>query len=822
MIGRAGLHGRRVKAISVWLFLSSLAGLNAAPAVGLFSGVSAHNITATPNLRREVVFTATGQALAALGQGMAHGEKDGETVVTTKDGFGLEFAKDLAPGRYSLEVRSVAPNVGSDSLWVAVDGKQLDQSFGLPTGKLDNRSLVLTVTGSGKHAFRLTLREKPGCAIAGVTLYGMASKPPVAELRSELRGQHPRLLLTRDSLPGLQARLTDARVQRFYVLAPALTRKPPAYKPGARNGGGFRRLPAYALSQLLAPQPEKLQGMLSWLETATTYTDCGVDLDAEYFMEGVALAYDWLYDQIPPPLRARVRDTIARQGRLVYEASLAGRSGGGHHFQQNHYWYSHLSLALAAGAVHGEVPEASQWLAWAWDRYERIPLTFSPDGSFHEGPGYWSFSMPALYLYTDLYEWCTGRRIPAGDDGLAGQGEFRWHHQYPGLQHTAALEDTTAGKGSVPIETLLWETKRFKAPGPMGIAHRLRREPDSNAWNFLWLDENVPAADVRQTVPRSRYYQDVETAFARTSWDDDASYVAFVSRPLGGHRWSEFCDKFKLGGTGHNHPEQNHFILFGRGEVLAGDTGYTYKKQTRDHNTVLVDGKGQYGDGEMWPNPKPGRAHITRFVTRDDVTIVTGDATSAYPPELGLTQFERTLVLAGPDLAVVNDRLTANQPRTFSWLLHHYGQSSRDGGEWRIVRNQAQLGVVPLLPRRLAAQETVYRPSYIHPTRSVAPAEPDVHLLELKTEPSRETSFLVPLLIARAGEKLPAAVDVSNPTCEAVRVGDTVVAFNRGKGRMRVELPWGENVETEAACLVARMKGATREIVQAPAETVKH
>ncbi len=168
--GRAGLHRGRMKAVSLWLFLSSLSGLNAASAVGLFSGVSADNITATPNLRREVVFTAAGQALAALGQGMASGEKEGEKVVMAKDGFWIEFAQNLVPGRYNLEVRSVAPNAGSDSLWVSVDGKQLKQSIGLPTGKLDNRSQVLTVTGSGEHAIRLTLREKPGCAIAGVTL----------------------------------------------------------------------------------------------------------------------------------------------------------------------------------------------------------------------------------------------------------------------------------------------------------------------------------------------------------------------------------------------------------------------------------------------------------------------------------------------------------------------------------------------------------------------------------------------------------------------------------------------------------------------------
>ena len=314
----------------------------------------------------------------------------------------------------------------------------------------------------------------------------------------------------------------------------------------------------------------------------------------------------------------------------------------------------------------------------------------------------------------------------------------------------------------------------------------------------------------------------METVFARTSWDDDASYVALVSRPLGGHVWSELCEKFGLSGTAHNHPEQNHFVLFGRGEVLAGDPGYTYDKQTRDHNTVLVDGKGQYGDGEMWPKPTPGRAHITQFTTQDDVTIIAADATSAYSAELGLAQFERTLVLAGRDLVVVGDRLAANQPRKFSWLLHHYGKCSRDGDGWRIVRNRAQLGVVPLLPQELTAEEMTYRPPYIHPTVNMTPKEPDVNLLELKAPAVKHTSFLVALLVGQAGDKLAAVDDESNHTCEAVRSGDTVVAFNRGKGPMTVTTPWGEKLESDAACLVARLRGSTRQVVQTPAKPPKN
>jgi hypothetical protein len=544
----------------------------------------------------------------------------------------------------------------------------------------------------------------------------------------------------------------------------------------------------------------------------------GVDLDAEYFMEGLALTYDWLYNEIPQDLRARVRDTLARQCRTVYEASVAGRTGGGLSFQQNHYWFAHLSMALSAAAIHGEVRDAEQWLAWAWDRYERIALSFSPDGAFHEGPAYWDYSMPTLYLYTDLYEWCTGLRIPAGDDGLAGQAEFRSHHVYPGLAHSAALEDSKVSIGRPPTRLLLWEAKRFKDPVAMGIADLLNRGPSSDRFNLLWLDETLRSREPREAVPLARYYPDVETVFARTAPDDDATYVAFVSRPLGGHKWAELCSRFGLGGTGHNHPEQNHFILFGRGEVLAGDQGYTYEKLTRNHNTVLVDGKGQYGDGQMWPGPTPGRSRITDFVTEGDVTMMMGDAASAYPEELGLTRFERTLVLAGRDVVVVCDRLAADQPRTFSWLLHHWGEVAESDRRWTIVRGDAQLGVVPVLPADIEGETSTYRPQFVHPTRDHTPEEADVNLLELRAGPTTAATFLVPLLVGDAGGAVPEVQNVSTDTCDAIRVGDTVVAFNGGQAKMTVQLPWGETLETEAKAAVARVKGDAQQIVTVPSE----
>ncbi|MGD9494714.1 MAG: DUF4962 domain-containing protein [Armatimonadota bacterium] len=785
--------------------------------LGPFSGVDYERLLETPILGSEALLSLSAAELAEHGQGMTVEQRDGEPVMVTGEGFFLEFTLDLQPGMYSLRLECSAPGSGSDSLWLVVDGERQAQPILPPVGPIAERSGGFGITEGGAHKVRLELREAPGATIRRLSLRRNTLVIPQEPMLAELAGQHPRLYFTADDIPAMRARLQDPRVRRYYEPASVLTRTPPAFDPNGRNGGAFRSLPNTALSYVLEPTPEKLAGIITWLEMATTYPHCGVDLDAEYFMEGVALTYDWLYHDLPPDLRARLRDTIVRQVTEVYNASLVGHAGGQLNFQQNHYWYSHLALILGAAAVYGEVPEAREWLAWGWDRAERIFLTFSSDGAFHEGPAYWDFSMPTLYMLVDLYERCTGLTVPWADAGLRGQAVFRFHHMYPGMRHSATLEDTTVPGGRPPVRLLLWEAKRFEDPVAQGIADLLNPGPAGIAFNFLWLDEGVPPGDPRADVPTAQYYPDVETAFARTSWADDATWVALVSRPLGGHFWAEMCERYGLSGTGHNHPEQGHFMIFGRGEVLAHDPGYTYEKKTRNHNTILVDGQGQYGDGEMWPGPKPGRASMTGFVSEGPVTIMAADPCSAYPPELGLTRFERTLALAGEELVVVCDRLAAEQPRTFSWLLHHIGEVEAAGNACRITRRGAQLSLVALQPAQLALKTERYLPQYVHPTRDHTPDEDaEIGLVALEAGPVAQTTFLVPMVIGAAGDALPPIEAIGGEGWDGVRVGETVVAFRGDGAEMVVPLPWGETHTTGARAVVAMVRDGERLTVELP------
>ena len=167
---------------------------------------------------------------------------------------------------------------------------------------------------------------------------------------------------------------------------------------------------------------------------------------------------------------------------------------------------------------------------------------------------------------------------------------------------------------------------------------------------------------------------------------------------------------------------------------------------------------------------------------------------------------------------VVHDRLAADQPRAFSWLLHHIGEIEATDRACTIVRGGAQLSLEPLQPAQFTLSSERYLPQYVHPTRDLTPAQDaEIGLVELTTEPVTETTFLVPLVIGAAGDAVPAVEAIGDASFEGVRMGETVVAFRRDGAEMTVPLPWGGTQTTTARTLVATVRDGQRLVVELPA-----
>lgn len=697
------------------------------------AAVTIDTLMDTPIVRLEPAAKAEGEALAALGSGLVVAELDGKPGARWEaEDAAVTMRQTMRAGKWRLRVFCIAPNGGTDSFWVSLDGEQQSAPMSLPTTVAKWAEFGFTIGTTGEHEVKLTLREDPGATMGALELGRVSTVPDEPPIRPEFAQQRPRLYLTPEMVAGLADRA--AACAASYKPAGAPSEKLRDYETSG-DTGWVRSLPNGALAYLLNHDPTYLARVKAQVLNAVSFphwanpksgrmTD--VDLDAEYAMEGVALCYDWLYSEWTDEERALIRDRIALACDRIFAASLGGRTGGGHDYQQNHFWFPHYALALGAAAVYGEVPEAEEWLAWSWDRMERVLVTLSPDGGFHEHAAYWDFSMTPLFQWIDLYESLTGRHIPTGDDFLAKTAYYRFNGVFPGWQKSAALGDADKLMGPGVLTNYMWLAKRYNDPVVWGMVDLIGK-PGGSVWNLLYADPAAPRKDPRAELPVARRFDDIEMVFARTDWTPEATMVAFICRPMGGKLWWDIAHRYGLNAVGHNHPDANHFVLFGRGEVLCVDPGYTYTKLTREHNTVLVDGQGQYGDGEMWPRMNDGWGEIQEFRSDNGVTYVRGNATRQYKPELGLTRFVRELTLQDRDHVVIADELAAKEPRTFTWLLHHEGEMQQLGpDEFAMTKGKAKLGIRVSCEQPHRARLGTFEPNYEHPQRSVRPKDAPV------------------------------------------------------------------------------------------------
>ena len=94
-----------------------------------------------------------------------------------------------------------------------------------------------------------------------------------------------------------------------------------------------------------------------------------------------------------------------------------------------------------------------------------------------------------------------------------------------------------------------------------------------------------------------------------------------------------------------------------------------------EHNTLLVDGKGQGNEGghDAWAGMDPAQLDRIRITSASFTKTgfdITGEAAAAYAPSLGLTRFTRHIVLAKPGTLTVTDSVESSIPHRFAEVLH--------------------------------------------------------------------------------------------------------------------------------------------------------
>ena len=201
-----------------------------------------------------------------------------------------------------------------------------------------------------------------------------------------------------------------------------------------------------------------------------------------------------------------------------------------------------------------------------------------------------------------------------------------------------------------------------------------------------------------ETRPTLHHFEDMGIVSARSGWSGDESLVVFKCGPFIGHN---AMGKFSYDpGGGHVHPDANHFVLFGGGQWLIRDDGY-HPKWTGDHNTLLVNGRGQLGEGAEWFRGSEALAQkslpkVVRVVSTAGIDQIAGDATEAYPKNLGLRRFIRYVVFVKPDVLLVADDILLDKPLPLELRFHPEQQAEHLGTAFVAKGTKAVLRIEPL------------------------------------------------------------------------------------------------------------------------------
>lgn len=538
-----------------------------------------------------------------------------------------------------------------------------------------------------------------------------------SSLRPELRGKHPRVYVTEDGLKQLRerSRTTHRELwQRALRQVRALKKpppSPPAQERRAQNEVGIGIAEA-ALAYKIEGDRKYLDAAKQYLEAATSYDVWGytynkpnVDLAAGHLLYGMGWGYDLLYHDLTETERARYRDKLAKQARILVEY-YKPKPGRSYSYSQNHVFIPMAGLGVAAYALYDEVADAPEWARLARAIYERVLQTYSPDGYYYEGFEYWIFSTPWLVHYLDAHAHATG-------EDLFDRPGFRLTHKYvahsllPDGQYVFDFGDIFEGpltrakqgdeyKRSHPggqfhtnYNLLYRFAARFKNSEAQGVAAWMERLDHYNAenyWSLLWYDTALKATPIERQAT-SHYFPDHEVVFHRTDWTPAATAFAFKCGPPEGHHTAKQIKEFPDWhlSSGHAHPDANSFIIYAGGQVLTGDSGYAGVPMTAHHNTLVIDAKGQANEGQGhdafdgFPYDRLDQTRIAEVKFGRNRVYIRGEAGSSYKPELGLTRFIRHFTFHSARGFDIKDEVSARQPSAFTTFLHADDKIETDG-----------------------------------------------------------------------------------------------------------------------------------------------
>ncbi len=431
-----------------------------------------------------------------------------------------------------------------------------------------------------------------------------------------------------------------------------------------------------------------------------------MDLAAGHQLLGLALVYDWCYRDLDAAARDEIRRTLVRRTSAMHDAAATEKIWWHRSYMQNHLWVNIAGMAISGLALFDEVDDAACWIGLPLDKFRRTMAVLGPDGASHEGVGYWEYGVEYMLKFMDPAQTLLGVDLYESSPWWRNTSAYGLYLSLPRRAWRRSncivdIADCPRGHWYGPEYLMRALARRFRDGHAQWLAVEIDAAEVSSAgasWlNLVWHDPTVEAKSP-SGLPTLRHFEDMGIVAARSDWSGDESLAVLKCGPCLGHQG---VDEFTYDpGSGHVHPDANHFVLFGNGQWLIRDDGYQ-DKWTGQHNTLLVDGRGQLGEGSQWfrgsePLARKSKPKILRAISTAEFDHLIGDATEAYAPELGLKRFVRHMVFVKPNLLVVADDIERDKPGELELRFHPEQEAVPEGDAFVARGKRAVLRIAPL------------------------------------------------------------------------------------------------------------------------------
>ena len=282
-------------------------------------------------------------------------------------------------------------------------------------------------------------------------------------------------------------------------------------------------------------------------------------LDTSKVLIGMAVIYDWLYDELSAEDRHAIHEAIVRLG---FDAMNAKEVNWWRDSPSNWQQACWSGVCAAALAIYECEPErAAKLIHEAVNKLTLSASVYAPDGGFPEGPTYWGYGTLRFVLLMDMFE-----RAMGTDFGL---------RQLPGVLRTGEYMTAVAGPSGRLFNYSDNGQERHLEPALIWIYNQAGR-PDlawreweeQSLWTkfpyghfapllYFWHDFEVPR--MQATLPFDYSSRGLNPIVcSRSDWTTNAAFIA-----VKGGRAAYF----------HGHQDVGSFVFDLNGVRWAEDLG---------------------------------------------------------------------------------------------------------------------------------------------------------------------------------------------------------------------------------------------------------